>query len=93
MVILFLEFFCVFLILCLFVGLFFVVVILVMSVAAYELSALIDSSLVERGRRSLASAMFVDVTIVTMLIFIVIIWIIVFERNIHLKIVWFFGIV
>ena len=78
---------------CLFVGLFFVVVILVMSVAAYELSALIDSSLVERGRRSLASAMFVDVTIVTMLIFIVIIWIIVFERNIHLKIVWFFGIV
>ena len=76
---------------CLFVGLFFVVVvILVMSVAAYELSALIDSSLVERGRRSLASAMFVDVTIVTMLIFIVIIWIIVFERNIHLKIVWFF---
>ena len=90
---LFLEFFCVFLILCLFVGLFFVVVILVMSVAAYELSALIDSSLVERGRRSLASAMFVDVTIVTMLIFIVIIWIIVFERNIHLKIVWFFGIV
>ena len=76
-------------------GFFFVVVVvlLVMSVAAYELSALIDSSLVEHGRRSLASAMFVDVTIVTMLIFIVIIWIIVFERNIHLKIVWFFGIV